>query len=47
MKLTLQQQTNLLKGRKSIQYAAEYAEWFLHRVGRERGSWYSDKFKRK
>ncbi len=47
MPLTIQQQTNLLNGRKSIQYAAEYAEWVLHRVGSETGSWYSDKFKSK
>jgi len=47
MKLTIQQQTNILKGRQSIQYAAEYAEWVLHRDGSESGTWYSDRFKRR
>lgn len=27
MKLTIQQQANLVKGRQRTRYAAEYAEW--------------------
>jgi len=45
MKLTIQQQTNILRGRERLQYAAEYAEWTWYRSGgSEVGTWYSDRW---
>jgi len=47
MKLTIQQQTNILKGRQSIQYVAEYAEWTWYRSGgSDVGSWCSNRWPR-
>jgi len=47
MPITTNQLRHILKGRQSIQYAAEYAEWIWYRSGgSEVGTWYSDKFKR-
>lgn len=46
MKKTLQQLSNEIKGRKSLQYAAEYAEWVLHTEAIEDGTIYSERFKK-
>jgi len=47
MKLTIQQQANLVKGRQRTRYAAEYAEWVWYKSGAEiKGTVYSEIIKK-
>lgn len=47
MKLTMIQLIQILRGRKYLQYLAEYAEWILHTEAIEDGTIYSERFKKK
>ena len=46
MKNTIKQAENILRGRKSLQYLAEYAEWVWYTEAIEDGTIYSERFKK-